>query len=163
MKVFAGDVSPSLFRFSRFTIRTRNKSIVIEKAPSWLKVEPRRCFLLMMVMMVVTRVRVFRIQMTFPLLTFLVFGLDLERGVEDSVLGKLLAYVTLDVRRRGIRDDVHRRIKVLSVGRPNVDMMNVENSVDLFEMASKLIKVDVLGRFFKKQICDFKKGLQCIG
>jgi len=118
---------------------------------------------MMVVVMTVTVVMVVMMVMVVPCVAFVIdvamlraavlaLGFQLQRGVPDAVLAKLLADFFLDLVTVAARNDVHCGIVALSVHTPDVDVVNVEDALDVRQVLADLLHVDAVGRFFQEQI-----------
>ena len=65
------------------------------------------------------------------ILTILAFSLKLKSCMDDPLLLQLFANPTLDIPRNTVRDYMHSRIITVTVHAPDMNMMNVEHTVDL--------------------------------
>lgn len=77
--------------------------------------------------------------------------LKLQRGVAYTMAGKLLSDALLNGVRFSLVNYVHRGIIALPVHTPDVNVVNLLDSLKRFQMLPKLPYVDVVGRFFKEQ------------
>ena len=90
-----------------------------------------------------------------PLVAVLIRTLQFQRDVRDAVLAQLLADAVLDVVGIRIGDHVHGGVIVLPIDAPDVNVVNVKNSVYVANMLLYLTNVYAVRRFFKENIQRF--------
>ena len=67
-----------------------------------------------------------------------------------------------DLLRISVCYNVHGGIVVLAVHAPDMKMMDIQNTLKLHKMLLKLVDINSLGRFLKKQIQDLLQSSQRI-
>ena len=110
--------------------------------------------IMMTVMMVMSRTLAM-INVTFCLVTMLIFRFKLQSHVSYPVFTKLFTDSVLDFVRVSFRNHVHGGVIVTSVDAPSVYMMHVYDSVDLAKMLAYLTYFNIVGCSFKKDVYYF--------
>ena len=107
----------------------------------------------MMVMMVVMMsAHHLIVHMTVRFMAVLVFRFQLQCRVTDPMFSQFLADRLFNLVRVGICHNMHGGIVILPVHAPNMDMMNVKDSVDGRNVFFDLPDLDSVRYFFKESI-----------
>ena len=88
--------------------------------------------------------------------------LKLQRHMAQAVPGQLCPKGGFDLPRVAVRNDMGGGEVVMPVHAPNVKVVNIQNSVDLFDMFPDLCHLDGMRRLFQKQICGFFQIFDCV-
>ena len=81
---------------------------------------------------------------------FLVLSFKLQGRVGNAVCGKRILNGFFERGGGGARYDVHGCVVALSVHAPNVNVVNAKHAVDLLHVLADLLRVNSVGRLFKK-------------
>ena len=124
---------------------------------------PKTVVMLMMMVMVVMHLVAVHFHMAGLLCALLMLCLQLQRCVSDAVLRKLCANGLLDGMRLSVGYDVHRCVIALTIHRPNVDMVDVNDSLDFEQMLSQLLRLNAVGGFFQQRFKYLLQGFDRVG
>ena len=112
----------------------------------------------MMVMMMVMVMAVtvsLGFHVTIFFMAMLAFALQFNGYVTNAMLSKLLADMRLDLDGILVGNGVKSCVMVASIQTPDVNVVNVKNTGDLQKRLPKLMHVDLVGRFFQKEVQGF--------